>query len=172
MDYWMKTARLGFSRWTARALALAQRLWGNPSVTRYISRTGGFTDEEVVSRLQAEIDQQQAHGLQYWPVFLQEGELFVGCCGLRPYPGEPDCAELGAHLLPQYWRQGLATEASRVVIAYAFQRLDLRALVAGHHPENRASERALLRLGFVRVGQEYYPPTGLDHPSYRIARMD
>ncbi|MGI6359059.1 MAG: GNAT family N-acetyltransferase [Bacillota bacterium] len=172
MDFWMETARLGFSRWRPGDVHLAKRLWGNRSVTRYISRTGEFTDEEVASRLQAEIDNHLTHGLQYWPIFQKDSNTFVGCCGLRPYQGVGDCAELGAHLLPEYWRQGLAAEASRAVIDHAFRRLGLRTLVAGHHPENKASERALLRLGFVRVGGEYYPPTGLEHPSYKITRTD
>lgn len=172
MDYWMKTARLVFSRWAAKDLDLAQLLWGNPAVTRYISRTGRLTDEEIATRLQAEIDQGRSTGLQYWPVFLKKGSLLVGCCGLRPYQDESDCAELGAHLLPEYWRQGLAAEASRSVIAYAFRQLGMQALMAGHHPENQASRRTLLRLGFMPLGKEYYPPTGLYHPSYRITGKD
>jgi RimJ/RimL family protein N-acetyltransferase len=141
-------------------------------VTKLISRTGQFTEQEISQRLTTEMANDQEHGLQYWPFFLKQDGVFIGCCGLRPYPAEAGSAELGAHLLPEFWRQGYAREASFAVIAYAFQRLGLRALAAGHNPQNAASARTLLQLGFVRTGEEYYPPTGLLHPSYRLGCCD
>ncbi|WP_414714365.1 hypothetical protein [Sphingobium sp.] len=35
------------------------------------------------------------------------------------------------------------------------------ALIAGHHPDNLASKRAVLRLGFSYTHDELYPPAGL-----------
>ena len=51
--------------------------------------------------------------------------------------------------------------------AYAFEQLGLRGISAGHHPGNERSRRLITRLGFCYVGDVYYPPTGLLHPSYR-----
>jgi ribosomal-protein-alanine N-acetyltransferase len=166
--YWLKTERLGFSRWTENALNLARWLWGDPAVSRYIS-TGPFTERQIAERLATEVRYGREQAMQYWPIFRQHDGAFVGCCGLKPH--QPGSAELGAHLLPEFWHQGYASEASLAVIAYAFRELGLTQLVAGHHPQNKASERTLTRLGFVRVGEEYYPPTGLMHPSYVLRRQ-
>ena len=78
--------------------------------------------------------------------------------------------ELGFHVCADHWGKGIATEAARAVIAFAFDELQASALFAGHHPENVASRRTLERLGFRHTHDELYPPTGLQHPSYLLAR--
>ncbi len=78
--------------------------------------------------------------------------------------------QMGYHLLPSFWRRGIATEAARAVIDHAFGALEVEALFAAHHPLNHRSGNVLLKLGFVAVGEELYPPTGLMHPTYRLLR--
>jgi RimJ/RimL family protein N-acetyltransferase len=101
-------------------------------------------------------------------VFLLTNDEHVGCCGLQ-HSSEPRVYELGFHLRRIYWGQGLAVEAARAVIAYAFATLDAAGLFAGHHPANEASRRVLIKLGFHYMHDEFYSPTGLHHPSYRLS---
>ena len=96
----LKTKRLVLGLWKEEDLFLAERLWGDPQVCRYICRNESFTEEETAQRLQTEIRNQKEHGVQYWPLFLHSGE-FIGCCGLRPRTEKG--FELGFHLLPEYW---------------------------------------------------------------------
>jgi len=112
------------------------------------------------------------YNVQYWPIFLLSTGEHVGCGGLRPYKPEDRIFELGFHLLPAYWGKGLAVEAGRGVIAYAFESLGVKALFAGHHPANAASRRVLEKLGFTFTHEELYPPTGLLHPSYLLTRAE
>jgi [ribosomal protein S5]-alanine N-acetyltransferase len=164
--YFLTTDRLGFSHWNKDGLMLAMTLWGDPRVSAWIG--GPFAEEEVRARLAREIEMQLARKVQYWPVFLlQDGEL-AGCAGLRPYGTDEQILELGFHFRPQYWGQGLAQEAARAVIAFAFETLAVKALFAGHHPENAASERLLGKLGFHYTHQEIYAPTGLLNPAYLL----
>ncbi len=74
-------------------------------------------------------------GVQYWPLFLKEGERFIGCCGLRPYDLSKDIYELGVHLLPKFWGMGFAREACARVIHYAF--IDLGCPVAVRRAQPR-----------------------------------
>ncbi len=165
--YFLTTDRLGFSHWNEDDLTLAMTLWGDPRVSAWIG--GPFAEEEVRARLAREIELHRAHKVQYWPVFLlHDGEL-AGCAGLRPYREDKQILELGFHFRPQYWGQGLAYEAAQAVIAFAFETLAIKALFAGHHPENAASERLLGKLGFRFTHQEFYPPTGLLEPAYLLA---
>jgi Acetyltransferase (GNAT) domain len=94
----------------------------------------------------------------------------AGCAGLRPYRPEERVYELGVHLRPKFWGQGLATEAGHAVIARGFDDLRGEALFAGRNPANHLSERFLLKLGFVYTHDESYPPTGLMHPSYILRK--
>jgi RimJ/RimL family protein N-acetyltransferase len=168
MDYFLKSARLGFRSWSEDDLSLAMGLWGDPKVGALIG--GPFAPDMVRERLTKEIRQLQECQLQYWPVFLLDGGEHAGCAGLRPYRNEQRVYELGVHLRPAFWRQGFATEAAKAVIEYAFGRLRAEALFAGHHPANAASRQLLLRLGFLYSHKEMYPPTGLMHPSYFLRR--
>ncbi len=143
-------------------------LWGDPEVTRLIG--GPYSEERVKARLELEIGNQAAYNVQYWPLFLLADEDFVGCCGLRPFQLEEGIYELGFHLRTAHWRKGLAEEAARGAIAFAFETIGARALFAGHHPENLGSRRVLQKLGFIYTHQRHYPPTGLMHPAYLLAK--
>lgn len=171
-EYFMQTDRIGFSLWNKEDNSLAEMLWGEPEVTRYICASGKFTKEEIQRRLEKEMRQQKEYGVQYWPVFDLADQELIGCCGLRPYLDETGddvlVYEIGFHLRKEYWGLGYASEAARAAIAYAFRRQKADQIFAGHHPENEASGRLLKRLGFSYAGMNYYEPTGLYHPSYEL----
>lgn len=165
-EFFLKTQRLGFSTWAQDDIGLAGALWGDPEVTRYICASGVFSREEIAARLNTEIAGGAAYQVQYWPVFELNTGRFVGCCGLRPRKAKE--YEIGFHLLPGSWGKGYATEAARAVIEYAFTVLGAEKLFAGHNPHNSKSQKILNKLGFTYIGDEFYEPTGLYHPSYEL----
>ena len=169
----LPTPRLRFAWWDDVDAAHAHALWGNAQVTCLIG--GPWTDAEVDEHLQQQHLLRQKHGVQYYPIFTRGTDAFVGCCGLRPRRAE--CArdgvieyEIGFHLLPGYWGQRLAPEAAASVLAHAFGQLGAAAIFAGHHPQNAASRKALLRLGFAFTHEELYAPTNCMHPTYVFER--
>src|SRR5262249_22667510 len=98
----------------------------------------------------------------------RESGDFVGCCGLRRWaytPADVDF-ELGFHIVPRCWGYGLASEAARGALDYAWRVLRLAKVYAGHHPDNHASRRILEKLGFRFLEDVFYEPTGRLHPSY------
>jgi ribosomal-protein-alanine N-acetyltransferase len=166
-DHPAPTARLAFRLWRDDDFPLAWSLFGEPRVTALVG--GPFDAPAVRARLAAEIDNQRAHGIQYWPIALRDGERdFVGCCGLKPRA--PNVHELGFYIVPARWRQGFALEAARSAIAYAFDALGVGELFAGHHPDNDGSRHVLAALGFRYTHDELYPPTRTMHPGYALRR--
>jgi [ribosomal protein S5]-alanine N-acetyltransferase len=168
--YFLTTERLGFRSWQPEDIDLALALWGDPVVSRFIHAGGPPSPAAIEARLAREISMQAEHGIQYWPIFLLDGGAHVGCAGLRPYRPEQGILEIGVHLRPAFFRQGIAVEAARAVIAHAFEKAGAQALFAGHNPDNIASRAMLQKLGFRYTHDELYPPTGLMHPSYLLAR--
>lgn len=166
--FFMTTERIGFSKWGPEDLPLARLLWGDPEVTHFISKNGGFSEEEIAERLRTEIKHESRYGIQYWPIFALSDEDLIGCCGLRPCPEDDSCLEIGTHLRKKYWRQGLACEAARAVIDDAASMPGISRLQAGHHPLNEASRDLLARLGFEFTEDRFYAPTGLYHPTYTL----
>lgn len=165
-EFFLKTNRIGFSKWLQNDLELAELLWGNPEVSRYICANGIFSTKEVIDRLNAEIINESLYHVQYWPIFELLTNDFIGCCGLKPHKTKE--YEIGFHLLPEFWKRGYATESSRAVIKYAFTVLKAEKLFAGHNPNNSNSFRVLNKLGFEYIGDAFYVPTGLYHPSYEL----
>jgi ribosomal-protein-alanine N-acetyltransferase len=167
--YFLMTERLGFGHWCEDDLDLALSLWGDERTTALIG--GPFGADEVAARLAVEIALRRSAGVQYWPVFLLKTGELAGCAGLRPYRGGMETPEFGVHLRPGCWGQGIGREAAEAVVRIAFETPGVEGVVAGHHPENRASERLLLGLGFRRTHEELYVPTGRIHPHYRLDRV-
>lgn len=167
-SYFLQSERLGFRHWSPDDLQLAKGLWGDADVTKLIG--GPFSETQVSERLKQEIARQTEYGIQYWPIFLLTTSEHVGCCGLRPYDLTQDIYEIGFHIRRIRWGLGYAPEAARAVIDYAFGKLGAKGLFAGHNPANGASGKLLGKLGFQYTHDEYYAPTGLNHPSYLLRR--
>ncbi|MFA6917562.1 MAG: GNAT family N-acetyltransferase [Candidatus Gracilibacteria bacterium] len=168
MKYFLKTKRLGFRKWHKGDIDIALKLWGDPEVTKLITAKGKLTKKDIEEKLAHEIYSEEEHGIQYWPIFSLETDENVGCCGLRPYDKAKNIYEIGFHIRTKFWRQGFASEAAKAIIKYAFDKLNISALFAGHNPKNEASKLLLKKLGFKYTHKEYYAPTGLDHPSYML----
>jgi len=168
--YFLRSKRLGFRSWREQDLSLAIVLWGDPEVTKLIDARPKLSDEDVKQLLEKQIAIERENRIQYWPMFLLEDGEHIGCCGIRPYDPPQRIYELGVHIRSNYWRRGLAEEATSTVIDYAFEKLDAAALFAGHNPHNDASRRLLEKLGFQYTHKQLYPPTGLEHSSYILRR--
>lgn len=171
-EFFLNTARLGFSVWSEKDISDALELWGNPEVTKFIVADGKMSKEQVQQRLKKEIETYNNAIIQYWPIYLIETNQNIGCCGLRPYDSQSNIFEIGIHLKEKYWGKGFAQEACSAVIEYAFETLRVNALFAGHNPKNIASAQLLKKLGFTYTHDEFYSPTGLHHPSYLMTKQD
>ena len=72
--------------------------------------------------------------------------------------------EIGWRLHPDFWRQGLASEAARRMAAFAFESFPIQELVAVRHPDNIASGWVMDRLGMqVRGLEPWYGTTVTTH---------
>src|SRR5690554_1308512 len=59
-----------------------------------------------------------------------------------------DIYELGYAINHNYWRQGLASEATKAMIDYAFKDLRLKKLICAHDESNLASKKIILNNKF------------------------
>jgi RimJ/RimL family protein N-acetyltransferase len=78
------------------------------------------------------------------------GEVAGGIGIAHRHP--PGAAEPGYWLLPEHRGKGLATRATRLVCAWAFEEQGIARMQATVEPWNDASQRVLERVGFQREG--------------------
>ena len=78
--------------------------------------------------------------------------VFIGWCAFMEWNPNYRSGMIGYCLDNTAWGQGFATEAAGAVLQWAFGTLDLNRVQSGADTRNRASERVLEKLGFVREG--------------------
>jgi len=93
----------------------------------------------------------QKYGYGRWACVLKASGEVIGFAGLKHLPDLQE-VDLGYRLLPDYWGQGLATEACRGVLDYGRTRLGLEQIMAMVDPANLASVRVLEKLGLTPAG--------------------
>lgn len=65
-------------------------------------------------------------------------------------------AELDYWIALPFWGRGIATQAARLAIAYAFETLGLHTLYSGGLVQNGAPMRVLEKNGFTKLGEFAY----------------
>jgi ribosomal-protein-alanine N-acetyltransferase len=92
----------------------------------------------------------EARGLEFvWAVENSDGDV-VGQIGLRQV--RPGSAQLGYAFLPEFWGQGLGSEAMEAVLDWATRQTSFTTIEAEAHSDNPASLHMLEKLGFVQRG--------------------
>jgi RimJ/RimL family protein N-acetyltransferase len=80
-------------------------------------------------------------------IFLVDGERLIGDCGFRTPETQPQQAEAGITLAPEFQHQGYASEALRALLDYLFVVLKKHRVFASVDPRNVTSIRLLERIG-------------------------
>lgn len=87
-----------------------------------------------------------------WGVVRLSDDSLIGTCTLSRVDPQNRRAEIGFALRRDLWGRGYMSEATRAMLQFAFQKLELHRVEADVDPRNNASIRLLERLGFQREG--------------------
>ncbi len=137
------------------------RLHSHPVVQRYTGEGVITTPEGIINKIAEKQADYRKYGYGRWATILKEGDGFVGWAGLAYLP-EFDEIDVGYRFLPEFWGRGLATEATRGILSYAFNELKLKRIVAIAMKENKASIRVMEKAGMQFEKYAPYFPEGQD----------
>ena len=140
-----ESERLYLREWVPDDWKRFRPLATDPRVLRYIGHGKPWTDEQIKARIASWIEVGRRRGWVLWPVIHRDDAELIGFCGF--WDGFAPDVEIGWRLLPEYWGQGLATEAAQAVMEYGFQRWNFPRLISVAQPENKASLRIMEKLG-------------------------
>ena len=122
-------------------------IWCDPQATRYM---GGPRQFEAVCRaLREDLPPAPPPRFNLWPTIEKASGRIIADCGLLPkeVAGRAE-VELVYVLAPAAWGRGFATEVGRAIRDHAATALGCERLIALIHPDNAASERVAVKLGF------------------------
>ena len=146
---------------------------------RAMEHTGGPREREVVETFFRETiaDPEKLareEGERWWSVLERSSGRWVGLCSLMDEASGDQVATdgsidagLGYFLLPAFWGRGYATEAAGRVLAYAFEDLGLKSVVAIVDPHNAGSAAVASKLG-MEVEREAKRADGVVRRVYRL----
>ena len=78
--------------------------------------------------------------------------VFMGSINLTPDEGDPQKGEIGFYMGSEFQSKGYATEATRILSNFALRDLGYQTLYAAVHPDNVASQRVLVKVGYQETG--------------------
>ncbi|WP_410880594.1 GNAT family N-acetyltransferase [Myroides sp. DW712] len=88
-----------------------------------------------------------------WAITLQERpDQLIGTCGFHNFSIENARAEIGYELHPNFWRNGIMTEAIAAIIPFGFTKFELNRIEAFIDPANISSRKLLEKVGLQAEG--------------------
>lgn len=148
----LQTDRLELIEITDEHIKEIFSIFSNEKITKYYGMSH-FTETQQATNLINSFQKnfQEKRSIR-WGIILKETDEFVGTIGLNNLQITSKKTEIGYDLNPDYWRRGIISEAARAVIQYSFDGLELYRIGAVTFPENEASYKLLLKLGFQKEG--------------------
>lgn len=113
-----------------------------------------FTTREQAAEYLAGIARVRAEGTLFqWAIADRDSDALLGTVTLYGWDRAHRRAEIGFLLGRAHWGRGLASDAVRTALAFAFSEMGLHRVEADVDPENGASLGLLARLGFREEGR-------------------
>ena len=142
----LETARLRLEPWQGADWVELRAVATDPEVMRYITGGTPWSDEQIRDFVERQRKLLAERGFCRWKLIEKASSETIGFCGVGVWRTFTD-PEIGWWLARRWWGLGLATEAARVSLADAFQRVGLDRIVSVAMPDNRASRNIMRKLG-------------------------
>ena len=151
------TDRLSFRVWMDEDLVRFHQICSDLQVMEYVGDCLVWSRQRTGQFIKSAIDTSRQHGYCQWAVIHKADQQLIGYCGFVKTDTAP---EIGWRLAPEYWAQGLATEAARATLKHGIETLGFQKVIATVQAANTASIRVIEKLGmtleksFDRDGRE------------------
>jgi RimJ/RimL family protein N-acetyltransferase len=145
----LETDRLILSTWQASDWLAFRPIATDVEVMRYITGGVPWSDERIQSFVNRQMELFSERGFCRWKLLLKPTQEMIGFCGVG-FWGDGLEPEIGWWLARRHWGRGLATEAARIALCDAFERVGLDRIISIARPPNIASTRIMEKLGLKR----------------------
>jgi len=150
------TQRLTLRRFRPADIEILDEIVSDPDVIRYFPLSSPWPQEVTQKWVEKHWSHWEQHNFGWWALVFRETKKLLGWCGLGVLEETGEIEVL--YLLDKsHWGMGLATEAAQFSIDYAFQVLNLEAVIGLTHPHNIASQKVLQKIGLTfNIKAQYF----------------
>lgn len=169
-DSVLQTPRMILRQLHSADVSPMARILSDPEVMRYSVR-GALNESATAEFVHWSAQCYGLYGFGPWAVVEKSSGTLMGFCALNQENVDgADEVEIGYRLAPQFWGHGMATEIVRATLAYGFESLGLRSIIAIVQPANAASVRVIQKVGFNAFVYSQYHRLGVR--IYRLYREE
>lgn len=125
-------------------------LRSDPRIMKYIPRPRAVKIEDSIAVIQKTMDLLPEGNNITWSIRMKGNKTVLGTIGFYRIQWENLRGEVGYILHPDFQGKGIMSEALQRILDFGFQKMKFHTIEAVIDPENKASEKILLRNGFVQ----------------------
>lgn len=152
IPFLLETDRLLIRRFTDDDLEAFLAYRNDPEVERWQGWSIPYARERAIEFIETMKvkDPSEPGGWLQLAIIIKDSGEFIGDCAYYLKKDETRTALVGCTIMQKYWGKGYAVEATRRIMAYLFNEMNIRRLTADTDVENVGSWKTLEKLGFRR----------------------
>ena len=165
----LETERLILRALSADEVNSLRRISNEPNVRLYLW-DNELVSEATIKSLIVQSDRMfSKEKIGVFGIRMRGREDLLGFCGFVRLESMEE-SELWYELTQEVWGRGLATEAARACVRYAFEDVGIERVIAGADVPNTASLRVIEKLGMNYLGN--INPSAPEEPYFALYRED
>ena len=147
----LQTERLTLRKLTLADAPFIYELVNSPNWLEYIGEKNVKNLKDAENYIQAKIlNHYKKHGFGFYLAITKDTKQAVGLTGFIKRDSL-DNPEVGYAFLPSGSGKGYALESTKAILNYGKTQLNIAKIVAITHPDNKRSQKLLLKLGFQYI---------------------
>jgi ribosomal-protein-alanine N-acetyltransferase len=165
----LETERLILRALSADEANSLHRISNEPNVRLYLWDGEAISEATIKSLIDQSNRMFSEEKIGLCGVRVRGREDLLGFCGFVRLEGMEE-PELWYELTQKVWGRGIATEAARACVRYAFEEVGMERVIAGADAPNTASLRVIEKLGMKYLGN--INPSAPEEPYFALYRED
>lgn len=128
-------------------------IYSNDTVFEYcgiIPKYNKATVKNMIGHFERDFNKRSR--IKWGIVTNEDSERVVGIMEAFDFNQKVNMATIGYFLAESQWGQGIAAEATRIVVKFLFEEVGVNRIQAEVMPANERSKRVLLKNGFIKEG--------------------
>lgn len=173
----LETERLVLRRFTNDDAEAVFNNWTSDSeVSKYMRWEHHKNIEETKTKINDWLNRYSNNNFYQWAITFKGSDEPIGAIGLFVVNESDMCGDFGYSISRNYWGRGVASEALKAVLKFAFETVGFNRIESYHSLNNPASGKVMLKAGMKLEGlarQKYKSNVGFeDSYMYSILKED